>query len=49
MAITLRGGKELKGNKEAEKKHTEVEIEKADYNSASGEKNQSRNGPSNKA
>ena len=30
MAIILRGGKELKGNKEAEKKQTEAETEKVE-------------------
>ena len=40
MTITLRGGKELKGNKEAEKKQTEAETEKAYQNSTSSEKKQ---------
>ena len=44
IAITLRGGKELKGNKETKKKHIEAETKKADHNSTSSEKKQSKNG-----
>ena len=38
MVVTIRSGKEFKGNKEAEKKQTEAEIEKAKKNSSSREK-----------
>ena len=44
MAITLRGGKELKGRKEAEKKQIEAKTDKAYQNSTSSEKKQGRNG-----
>ena len=47
MAVTLRSRKELKSNREAEKKQTEVETEKADQNSIVSEKKQSKNGVSN--
>ena len=47
MAVTLRNRKELKGNKEAEKKQTEAKNEKADQNSIVSEKKQSKNGVSN--
>ena len=45
MTITLRSGKELQERKEAEKKHTDVETEKADQNELGSEKNQCRNEP----
>ena len=38
MVVTQRSGKEFKGNKEAEKKQTEVAIEKAKKNSSRKEK-----------
>ena len=49
MAITLRVDKELKGSKEARKKHIEAETEKAYHNSTSSEKKHSRNGLSDEA
>ena len=49
MAITLRGGKELKDNKEDEKKQAEAETEKEYQNLTSSEKNQSKNGLSDEA
>ena len=49
MTITLRGGKELKGNKQVEKKQNEAETEKTYQNSTSSEKKQSINGLSDEA
>ena len=49
MAITLRGGKELKNSKKVEKKQTEAETEKAYQNLTSSEKKQGRNGLSDEA
>ena len=38
MAITLRGGKELKSREEAENKHTEAETKKVEQNSTNSER-----------
>ena len=42
MTVTLRSGKELQRREEAKKKKNEGEIEKANHNSMSSEKNQNR-------
>ena len=49
MAITLKGDKELKGNKKVEKKQIDAKNEKADQNSTSNEKKQSKKGLSKEA
>ena len=47
MAITLRSDKELKGNKDAKKKQTEVETKEVDHNSTGNKNKKRRNGLSN--